>query len=476
MLIVALLNLASVASAVPYDDLLTKDDIGPNKIPHLGTSRILVIPSRVGTTAFPAGRWAQLVQRFATAGGEGTFRRYWQIVSNGRYDPVPTLVKPVLFPDSCPLPGKDLSNCSITLTPADAMYLLNGAGAAAITKVIERVRDEQSLDLQQFDINSGSGQKPDGYFDGVIVDTDLYHGVALPLAALQNELAIPAAGPTDPRKVKLGILAFAPPEMHEFFHTFGLIDLYGGPQVNDLLWVTGEATPCAFSRQQLGWSDVIKVTGPGSHLLKPTLDGGSVLRFGDWNTRYLLLENRGGSRHSVLGKDGPAGLYIYSIDESTLPTFNVGFLDFSSASGLYLPNANPPYLCVNMPLHCSFGAGAMSCALSSVGDERRLVHAMGEDTGLSVRVDSLSADGQIGLSILGAVPVERRGVEVSSLDRGGPPDSRPDRRRADGRGPEVAAPGCSCEMVPAGGGWPLVLLGLGLLCALRATRGARRGP
>ena len=141
VLFVALLGIAADASATPYDDLLTQDDIGPNKIPHLGTSRILVIPSRVGTTVFPAGRWAQLAQRFATAGGEGTFRRYWQIVSNGRYDPVPTLAKPVLFPDSCPLPGKALSNCSITLTPADAVYLLNGVGAAAITKVIERVRD-----------------------------------------------------------------------------------------------------------------------------------------------------------------------------------------------------------------------------------------------------------------------------------------------------------------------------------------------
>src|SRR5690349_10155369 len=92
------------------DHLRTTDDIGINKVPHLGTSHILVIPMRVGEM-FPAGDLVMLQTYFASEGGPGTFRDYWRVNSNGRYDPIPTVVDPVIYLNSCPIPGKTVNNC-----------------------------------------------------------------------------------------------------------------------------------------------------------------------------------------------------------------------------------------------------------------------------------------------------------------------------------------------------------------------------
>jgi MYXO-CTERM domain-containing protein len=463
-----LLLAAPEAAAVPYDHLQTTDDIGPNKIPHMGTSHILVIPSRVGPGAFPTGIWTELERFFKPEGGDGTFRQFWQIVSNGKYDPIPTLLKPVMFPDECPVEGKTIDKCTIKATMDDIPYLINGAVAAGMKKIIERARDQQQLDLRQYDINSGTAQKPDGYLDGVIIDSDIYSGLALPLSALGTPLTIPATGPDDKESVKLGIVALTPPYNHEFSHMFGLIDLYGGPTVNDLQCYN-DLTPSAFTLQQLGWTEVIKVTGPGTHTLKPLLGGGSVLRIGDWGDRYLMIENRGGPYHNKVGQEGNAGLYIYSIDQSTLPTSDLGFLNLGSTSLLYLPNGKAPYLCVNLPLYCALTGFSKPCALQAAGDEIRLLHAAGNDTGLAVRVETVAASGEITLAIRSAPPLDAGPPDVARAQDLRSKDARRREGSSDGGG------GCGCAL----GGGPAtspgaLLLGLVGGALFRRRRPARR--
>jgi MYXO-CTERM domain-containing protein len=458
------------AAAIPFDDLLTTDDIGRNKIPHLGTSHILVIPSRVGVTEFPATRWAELQKRFASEATDGTFRRYWQIVSNGKYDPIPTLAKPVLFPDSCPIPGREVTDCQLAATPEGVLALLDGSAANGLKKVLERVRDEQGIALGQFDVNGATEGKADGYFDGVIIDSDIYNGIALPLAGLKTEISVPASSPTDTNLLKLGILAMVPPDYHEFTHCFGLIDLYGGPPVNDTLGDNENASISAFTRQQLGWSEVIKVTGKGSHVLTPTLDGGSVLRIGAWENgaRYLMIENRGGKQHNVISDDGVAGIYIYSVDEGFLPITETGFLDLSNPKILYLPNKHAPYLNVNMPLYCSLRAnGPKACSASSKGTVRKLTHASGQDDGLALQIDSVAADGKISISIIDAPPEPDAAVAPDL----GPKDLRVERRHD---GPATgSSSGCGCQTAAAPGvGWilcPLLALGLAIVLARRRS-------
>jgi len=406
---VALL-LPALASANALDHLRTTDDIGLNKVPHSGTSHVLVIPSRVGQ-AFPAGELATLRSYFAPEGGPGTFRHYWQTASNGAYDPIPTVVDPVDYLDRCPIPGKTLNTCSFAL---DDIALLTSRGlATTFQDVLSRVRDEQGIDLGTFDVNSATGASPDGYFDGVIVSSDMYSGIGFPLAAVDNTATVRAL--TDPdggvddagvggqgAVLQAGIVAMIPPDTHEFGHILGFIDLYGGPTTNDLM-MDISSTLSAFSLQQIGWADVQTVTAEGEINLAPTLSGGSVLKFGS-APRYVMVENRGGTNHELYDTSHP-GIYVYTVDEDTLPQTPLGFVDIF-AGVLYLPNQAPPYLNVNLPVGCSVGTSLApgTCALAAENEERVLVHASGAATGFGIRRGATQADGTITLTVFAAGP------------------------------------------------------------------------
>src|SRR5262249_20285897 len=154
----------------------------------------------------------------------------------------------------------------------------------------------------QFDMNGADG-KPDGYFDGVIVDTDIYGGIAFPLAVFGNQATVMSKPGGGGMPITAGIVALVPPDLHEFGHTFGFVDLYGGPTVNCLMSDI-HATLGAFSRQQIGWGDVKTMTGSMELDLKPVLDGGPILRFGE-KPRYILVENRAGASHAELDGSAP---------------------------------------------------------------------------------------------------------------------------------------------------------------------------
>src|SRR5690606_7427703 len=154
---------------------------------------------------------------------------------------------------------------------------------SALEDIIRRVRDEQDVDLAEFDINGPNGT-PDGYFDGVIIDTDMYSGIGFPLNALGNMVTVPTAqGSTDAgpagETLGCGIAALIPPENHEFGHVLGFIDLYGGPDVNDLMMDT-DSMLGPFGRMQIGWATATEATGDMEIDLAPALAGGQILKFG----------------------------------------------------------------------------------------------------------------------------------------------------------------------------------------------------
>ena len=382
------------ARANAFDHLRTTDDIGLNKIPHMGVSHILVIPSRVKTLTFPKSRHDKMKAFFARAGGPGTFRDYWKTISLGRYDPIPTLVEPVFYGDSCPIPGKTYTHCSVSL---DDLAVLGSRGVqAAFEDLLGRVRDEQNVDLSTFDVNSATKGKSDGYFDGIVVDTNLYSGIAFPLAPLSNTVTVGATSKDDSKKLTCGIVALVQPDLHEFGHLFGLIDHYGGPTINGLM-ADIKSGISAFTRLRLGWGEAQKIDGPQTIELPPVLEGGKVLQIGE-APRYLLVENRNGAKHAGVDSS-PKGIYIFSIDEDTLPKGPMGFLDLASAA-LYLPNKKAPYLNVNLPLKCKLKApGDPDACAMGPGDARKLVHESGTDSGLVLNVKSISASGSATLTI-----------------------------------------------------------------------------
>lgn len=381
--------------AEPLDHFKTRDDIGINKVPHLGESHVLVIPTRVGESTFPAARLAQLQKIFDPAGGPGTFRHYWQTVSNGRYDPIPTLAAPLLYPDRCPLPNTTVANCKITFTNISAVA--DGGVKIALADMLSRVRDEQQIDLAQFDVNAGSGPGEDGYFDGLLFDSDIISGVGAPLEVLNLAPDVATQPGGGGRMIRAGVAAMAPPELHEFGHNLGFVDLYNGPPVNCLMADT-TATLGAFSRQQIGWGDVETVTATKQITLAPVLDGGKILRIGA-GPQYLLVENRGGAHHAAL-ESWPAGINVYAVDETKLPAGTFGFLDVTTQS-LYFPNEQAPYLFVNWPINCKEKTidADDSCVLTAEGTTRVLTNQDGTTTGFTLTIGKTAADGSIELRL-----------------------------------------------------------------------------
>ena len=439
---------AGVAQGRALDHLLDKSDIGSHKIPHQGTSHILVIPVHVGPAGFDAEEFAQLQEEFAT---DGAFRRYWQDVSGGRYDPIPTLADPVEYPDSCPIPDRTVDTCRVSFQDTD---LLSGKLKTALEEVLGRVRDEQQIDLATFDVNNAAGDGPDGFFDGVIAVSNIAEGVALPLIPFFNETIVKTAPGGGGSDISLSLLAMAPPIHHEFAHLFGFIDLYGGPTLNGLM-NDSDATLSAFSRQQLGWAEVTTVTESVEIVLPPVLaspeEGGSQIirvEVPDEPGRYMLIENRGGAMHEGYEVSIP-GVQIYSIDENTLVEGPLHFVDLVNST-LNLPNETSPYMNVSLPLFCDLETlgNLNSCGMGFIDEERELTHTNGIWTGWTVRIVGWQEDGTFTIQI---------------FDENGPPVK-----------PEAAAEedgGCTTSGGDGGSVWPFALA----LCAMGMRR-RRRSP
>jgi hypothetical protein len=455
----ACLLLSSPSQAEPLDHLYSTDDIGPNKIPNTGTSHILVVPANVGPIPFSAADLASLQTYFDPDGGPSSFRVKWQVISRGVYDPIPTVVQPVEYPDSCPFPpwtGKTVDDCAFQFNQDELNLILGGGIAEAFVDILGRVRDEQNIDLTQFDVNTKDGPGSDGYFDGVIFITNLGDGVAPPLEELFNETIVASQPGGGGPMLEMGQVALAPPQDHEFGHLFGFIDLYNGPTVAGLMGDPQSGGLCAFSRQQVGWGETVAVDGYGDVDLPPVLESGKILRIGE-GKKYMLLENRSGALHLDYETVG-AGLYIHSIDESALTPGPLHFFDLSSGD-LFFPNEEAPYLTVAMPLDCELEAQKeKACALDSIGDRRLLRHIDGTPYQMGVQIMDVEPDGTMKLNFYDPL--------VAPPGVGGD-----DGTGGDSTIPTNAGGGCGCRLGPSRGGFAsLLLLLLGFALSRRRQR------
>jgi MYXO-CTERM domain-containing protein len=553
------------AAAWAIDHLQDQSDIGKNKVPHSGTSRVLVIPSRVGGVITNA-RLQALREYFAEEGGPGTFRDYWKTMSQGAYDPIPFLAEPVYF-DDCPLSNKTVATCRIVLE--DIFLLSSGEVSTTIQQLVARVRDEQNVDLSQFDVNGVVEGQPDGWIDGLILSTDLFDGLGLPLAAFEQEACLYSApqisvpvdagvdagavdggstdsgamdgGATDSGamdsgamdsgamdsgamdsgamdsgvmdagsldagdagdggvppiefvpcediavdggtfgdRLGIGVVAFIPPDGHEFGHNLGFMDLYGHPADPIQRVITGlmgnpRSGLSAHSRLTIGWGESQEVTAEEEIVLAPVLEGGKILQFGV-PPRYVLVENRSGFKHNATENDYP-GLYMYSIDENELPDGRLGFLELQNGD-LFLPNRPAPklgnvdciddcYLNVNLPLGCRFvtPAEGNSCTIDD-GVSRDVTHADPDVGHLGFYVEFVERDFEGNVT----VRVHEGTVEDLASDDAGTPETDAGQQADAGPGPVEPGP-CGCRETTTGGTPAIVAL---LLLGLLATRRRR---
>lgn len=311
------------------DHFVVPDDVGRNKVPRMGTSRILVIPVIVEDLKKPdLARW----KKFFTAREGIGFSPYYKAASLGRFTPEAVMAEPVRYP-TCPLP-KTWKGCAIPRGDVTAL----GVGVQFLREILDKAIDGQKLNLKDFDLN-GPGGKPDGWVDGImLMPNGDFPGIALPIsnptlmryAKLISPTIKVANTPYERDGVKVGAIAISAAfeedvvPLHEFGHLLGWGDLYHERMYGRGLYFSlmgqydrGLPFPDAHSRVKAGWANVRQIGKLQTWTLKPGEISGEVLKFGE-GKQYFLLENRGpGKVFSTLPPK--RGLAVYRVDETQVP-------------------------------------------------------------------------------------------------------------------------------------------------------------
>lgn len=296
------------------DEFIESNDIGQNKVPHTGLSRILVIPVIVDTLPVPdMKKWRAFFQNDLDA---FTFKNFWHVNSLGKYETDVTLLDPIHY-DKCPLPDS-FTGCKVARGDVNALQ----PGIDFVKGLLKRAQKERNVNFADFDIN-GPKQVADGWADGIIIMSNAdFTGVALPVS-LFKDLKLDG--------VRIGAVAFAALDdnevipVHEFGHLLGFGDLYHEHKRDRGTFLslmgeydTGMPLIDAYSRVKIGWAEIVDVTGPvAEYRLPPALTSGYVLRIGG-EKEYFLIENRMPGKLFDRALKGP-GIAVYHIDESTLP-------------------------------------------------------------------------------------------------------------------------------------------------------------
>ena len=327
------------------DHLANTDDIGLDKAPHLGQSRILVIPIIVEESNLLAGDEliASAKPFYETSDGDFTFNRYFQSVSQGRFSMDVELSDPVYF-SSCPFSYNASGICTVERGDLNSF----DEATLALQQVLHEL--DEKIDFSHYDINGAQVNEPDGYIDGLMVITNInFGGIAFPFWRLCEAGFTPGNVCRDQRDTSNdwipvydgimlpwvaisgvrstgGIEKALRVSVHEFGHLLGFLDLYDESGESTSLpysfmggWTYGEnvPVPTAFSRYMIGWGNPQQANGSGTYNLKPAAQNGELLRLGTGH-EYFLVENR--SPEGLWDADvAPAGLAIHHIDESQLP-------------------------------------------------------------------------------------------------------------------------------------------------------------
>lgn len=314
--LVASLLVGSVVLGAPahagvekYGDQFKNGDIGLNKVPHTGKSRILVVPLEFGQV----GAFAHLEPFFDNSDDAGySFRKYWQINSYGAFD-VTVDVLPVVHFDACP--AADNPKCEFTPE--------NGFSAIEVVRaVFDRLDNELGVDFTQYDSNGPDGVA-DGFCDGIIFLVPNYSGgIAPPLYPFLKDAEGNPANVWD--GVTVGAIAISSTDaqtvLHEFGHLLGFADLYNFDLEYSLMSFCSDCMLDAHSRLKIGWAEALDVRAGETVdvLLRPATTSKQVLRIvGDDPKEYFLVEMRNETKFGDSTLDvGLAGLAVFHVDEN----------------------------------------------------------------------------------------------------------------------------------------------------------------
>lgn len=315
---------ASFSAHADYVDVFrTRDGVGPQKVPYLGRSQVLLIPVEVA--GFPDLDMPTLRGYFSTTNATG-FTTYYRTASLGRFEPVVTIAPTVKF-DTCPLPAAQFPGCAVKR--GDVASLVQGM---EMMRQIVRRADAAGTDFGQFDANGRSGT-PDGFIDGLMILTNTpFGGIAFPFGYFNTDdnLAGGKGGPMVVDGVKISMLGIGGNGSfrvltHEFGHLLGMTDLYDELDQWDGVYFSPMGAwhydvkpplPDAEMRLRLRWSTWHQVSGKQTVTIQPSEKSGEIYRMGVGD-EYFLVENRGPG--GVFDKDFTArGLIVYHVDRTKL--------------------------------------------------------------------------------------------------------------------------------------------------------------
>ncbi|OGQ11770.1 MAG: hypothetical protein A2138_20160 [Deltaproteobacteria bacterium RBG_16_71_12] len=323
---------SSVARADFIDHFATSADVGLLKVPHLGETRVLVIPLIIDDLPFSQGSETNFLAEttaFFDPEAEGwAFTPYWVTSSLGRYRPIATVAAPVRFA-SCP-PIGDYQDCAIprgggisegnlqaaAATLRGSLYFLDQVLKCAQTGPGAGVdcTEGGGVDLAAFDVTGVVPGTPDGFVDGVIVVSNgSFPGITLPAQELSENALFNLLGPLPSfiyGSETVGAIAVAgrvdAPNrevwvaVHEFGHALGFADLYNEAGTTTDMpytvmggWYYDNAAPLLdpFSRLAIGFGHALQVTGDGTFELGPVDRTGTVLKVGT-GEEFFVVELR----------------------------------------------------------------------------------------------------------------------------------------------------------------------------------------
>lgn len=319
-LLVFLITKSLVSEAGFVDHFARTDDIGPNKAPHNGFSRILVIPVNLDTKHRKKLDPEKIRRFFSDRGEDFSFPGFFRINSCGRLRLEAEISKPVNF-EQCPIP---LASEKCAPTRRDISSLLYGI--PLVLEVIRRAKLENGLDFRRYDINGPSG-KPDGWCDGIVILMNGgWFGVALPFGIFDRRFELEFDGVRINQAAISGGRRALAMSIHEYGHLLGFADLYdewkrtAGLQLSAMgNWkYRSDSVPMldAFSKMQIGWAEMERISGSRTVLIPPA-NTCKVYQLGT-GPEFHLVENRGPIGVYDANTQQP-GLAVYHVNLKRLP-------------------------------------------------------------------------------------------------------------------------------------------------------------
>ncbi len=173
--------------------------MGPNRVPPLGRTRVLVVPVSFG--GMSSSDYEEFLGFFDAAAEGFTFTNYWLAQSQGRFEPVPTVSDLIEF-EGCPVQG--VQDCQFTVRDMGRI----GEVVDLFREIFDRVIADDTISLDDFDVSGQLPGVPDGWTDGILVVVPGWTGgvapPVYPFLEVQEHLRRVLAGRAQPGRPGLG--------------------------------------------------------------------------------------------------------------------------------------------------------------------------------------------------------------------------------------------------------------------------------